>query len=92
MRHGASGSRKVAVPTWTAVAPAMRNSIASSPDTMPPDATIGIDVTEADCQTRRTAIGRIAGPDSPPKAFAIAGRRCSMSIASAGIVLATVTA
>ena len=36
MRSGEAGSQKVAVPTWTAVAPAIRNSAASVPVAMPP--------------------------------------------------------
>src|SRR3990172_12224549 len=57
-----SGSMKFAVPTWTAVAPAMRNSSASFALTMPPMPMIGTFATCAACQTMRTAMGLIAGP------------------------------
>ncbi len=38
-------------------------------------------------QTQRTAIGRIAGPDSPPKSPARAGRKVTGSMAIPGSVL-----
>ena len=66
-RSPASGSRKFAVPTATAVAPAARNSSASAP---------GLDPAHPDHRDRRpparrgaparSAIGRTAGPESPP--------------------------
>ena len=40
-RHGARGSRKVAVPTWTASAPAISSSTASAPGHHPADADDG---------------------------------------------------
>ena len=48
--------------------------------------TIGILTAAAACQTSRTAIGWIAGPESPPWTFARNGRRASTSIFIAGTV------
>ena len=86
-RSGVAGSAKFAVPTATAVAPAHRNSIASAGSTMPPMPRIGIFTAAAACQTRRTATGCSAGPESPPCTLPRKGRRRSTSITIAGIVL-----
>ena len=66
-RAGARGSAKVAVPTWTALAPARISSAASPPVAMPPTPTI-VRSGSAACTswTARTAIGWMAGPERPP--------------------------
>ena len=76
MRAGARGSAKVAVPTWTADAPASTSSAASAPLATPPTPTIGRSGWAACTSwTARTATGWIAGPDSPPPPAPSAGRR-----------------
>ena len=66
--RGAAGSAKVAVPTWTARAPASSSSTASSPRRDAATPTIGSvrDARRGTSCTARTATGWIAGPDSPP--------------------------
>ena len=86
------GSTKLAVPTCTAVAPAMMNSSASRASAMPPMPTIGIFTAWRHSCTMRTAIGRIAGPLRPPTPFEIFGRRVSTSITIARKVLTSDTA
>ena len=80
------------VPIWTAAAPTNRNSRASSAFAMPPIPMTGSRLPRATSHTMRTAMGRIAGPDSPPTTFARRGRRVSTSTAIAGIVLMRDTA
>ena len=56
-----------AVPSATALAPARRNSKASVPVMMPPDPMMGSSGSAAwTAHTARSAIGRMAGPLSPP--------------------------
>jgi len=69
------------VPTATAVAPAIRNSAASSPLAIPPIPMIGSATAWAACQTMRTATGRMAGPERPPVVLASFGRRVCTSMA-----------
>src|SRR5206468_8230205 len=87
MRRGEAGSQKLAVPTWTAWAPAMRNSAASSPEAMPPRPTTGILTASAAWYTKRSAMGLMAGPERPPKPAPMRGRRDLASMASAMKVL-----
>ena len=60
------GLMKLAVPTETAVAPAIINSRASSALAIPPIPMIGIFTAFATWYTMRTATGFTAGPDIPP--------------------------
>ena len=60
------GSAKFAVPTETAVAPAMRNSTASSPVAIPPIPITGIFTAWDASYTILTATGFTAGPEKPP--------------------------
>src|SRR5438094_561569 len=62
----ARGLTNVAVPTWTAVHPATRNSSASSARMMPPTPSTGMRTERAAWCARCTASGRMAGPDRPP--------------------------
>ena len=55
MRAPASGSRKLAVPTATAVAPAARKASASAPDSIPPMPITGIDTAPATARTCSSA-------------------------------------
>ena len=87
-----NGSTKFAVPTCTAVAPAMMNSSASSTVAMPPMPRIGIFTACRHSYTMRTAIGRIAGPLRPPITFVSFGCRVSTSMAIARNVLTSDTA
>ena len=64
-----NGSTKLAVPTCTALAPASMNSSTSRASMMPPMPMIGIFTSCRHSHTIRTAIGRIAGPLSPPTTF-----------------------
>jgi dihydroorotate dehydrogenase (NAD+) catalytic subunit len=69
-------------------APASRNSRASRPVRTPPQPMIGTSGSASlTAHTQRTAIGRIAGPDSPPESPARAGRNVTGSIAIPGSVL-----
>jgi len=86
------GSTKLAVPTWTAAAPAIRNSRTSRALPMPPIPMTGMRTRCAHSYTMRTAIGRMAGPLSPPIPFEIAGRRVSTSITMARNVFTSDTA
>ena len=87
-----NGSTKFAVPTCTALAPTIMNSSMSSAVMMPPIPMIGIRTAWRHSYTMRTAMGRMAGPLSPPTMFASFGRRVSMSIAIARKVLTSETA
>jgi len=81
IRCGAFGSAKVAVPTSTALAPAIRNSAASR--VRDSSQTDHWDLDSARCLVYiRRAIGLIAGPDKPPKPAPIRGVLVSMSMAS----------
>src|SRR6266849_640117 len=71
----ARGSQKLAVPTWTAVAPASMNSITSAAVEMPPIPMTGICTDFEASYTIRTAIGLMAGPESPAVTLAIRGLR-----------------
>ena len=64
-------------------APQSRNFTASSALVMPPIPQIGRLTACATCQTMRSAIGRIAGPESPPNTFDRTGRRVATSISIA---------
>ena len=64
-----------ALPTWMAVAPARRNSMASSAVEMPPMPITGMVTAEATCHTIRRAMGLMAGPESPPMMLASLGLR-----------------
>ena len=75
-----AGSMKLAVPISIAVAPAMRNSMASSAVMMPPSPTTGIFTAFATCQTILTATGFTAGPLSPPVPMLSLEQRFSMSM------------
>ena len=77
------GSEKLAVPTCTACAPAMMNSSASRPVAMPPRPITGIFTAPQACHTMRSAMGRMAGPDSPANTLLNTGRRFSRSMAIA---------
>ena len=69
------------MPTWTAFAPAIRNSRTCSTVSMPPIPKIGtFGSALRTSQTIRTATGRIAGPESPPVVKPIFGSRVSTSI------------
>ena len=57
---------KLAVPISTAVAPAMRNSMASVAFMMPPRPTTGMLTALATCHTMRRATGLTHGPLKPP--------------------------
>ena len=59
---------------------------------MPPAPTTGMPTAPASWYVSRTAIGRTAGPESPPVTLASAGRRRSRSITIPGIVFITVRA
>ena len=67
-------------PIDIAVAPASINSIASSPDIIPPNPIIGIFTALETSYTILTAIGLMAGPDSPPVTFANTGFLVFISI------------
>src|SRR3989304_4840771 len=67
MRMAAEGCTKFAVPTWMALAPATKNSAASSPVVIPPRPITGRRTARAASQTIRKARGLMAGPDSPPR-------------------------
>ena len=83
----------MAVPTWTAEAPATRNSIASSADQIPPMPIIGRSGrARAISQTIRSATGLIAGPLRPPISLARIGLRLRQSMAMPLIVLTRLTA
>ncbi len=69
----ACGLTKLAVPIWTAAAPAIKNSSASSAVMMPPIPITGIWVACTTCHTIRRATGLMAGPESPPVMLAIFG-------------------
>src|SRR5690606_5856202 len=94
-RAGARGSAKVAVPTWTAEAPARSSSAASSPRATPPTPTIGRSGSAAwtSC-TARTATGWVAGPGRPPPRSPEPGRKApgSGSMAMPRTVFTSVTA
>ena len=53
--------------------------MASSPDSMPPMPTTGMETAFAACQHMRRATGRTAGPESPPTTLASTGRRVRTS-------------
>ena len=57
---------KLCAPTATAVAPASKNSIASSALAIPPIPMIGMFTAFATCHTIRSATGFTAGPERPP--------------------------
>ena len=82
-----NGSTKLAVPTCTAVAPASMNSSTSRASMIPPMPMMGIDTAWRHSYTMRTAIGRMAGPLSPPMPFDRIGLRVSTSMAIARNVL-----
>ena len=89
---GARGSRKVAVPTWTASAPACRSSTASWPDCTPPTPTIAVSGNAArHSQTARTATGCTGAPESPPPPAPRTGRPVSVSRASPSSVFTSVS-
>ena len=69
------GLTKLAVPTWTADAPAIMNSSASRAVVIPPIPITGTSTSRQTCQTMRRATGLIAGPESPPVTLASTGRR-----------------
>ncbi len=87
-----NGSTKLAVPTCTAEAPAIMNSMASRASAMPPMPMIGIVIACRHSYTIRTAIGLMAGPLRPPTIFDSFGRRVSTSMAIARNVLTSDTA
>src|SRR5262249_1270434 len=87
MRKGERGAQKVAVATWAAEAPAIRNSAASTPVAMPPRPTTGIFTACTACKTKRRAMGLIAGPERPPNPAPSRGRRVRASMAKAIKVL-----
>src|SRR6202034_4657770 len=69
-------------------APASRNSRASRPVRTPPQPMMGTSGSASlTAHTQRTAIGRMAGRDSPPESPARAGRNVTGSIAIPGSVL-----
>ena len=74
------GLMKFAVPTEMADAPASMNSMASSAVRIPPMPMMGIFTAWAHCQTIRTAMGLMAGPDMPPVLLARAKVLRSISI------------
>ena len=86
------GSSKFAVPTCTALAPAMRNSSTSRAEATPPMPTIGMRTASWHSYTMRTAMGRMAGPLRPPTTLDSRGRRVSTSMAIARNVLTSETA
>src|SRR5450756_3152572 len=86
------GLTKVAVPTCTAVAPAMMNSSASCQVAMPPMPTIGMWTALATSQTIRRAMGLMHGPDRPAVTLSKTGLRAWISIARALKVLTRETA
>src|SRR5438128_2110377 len=53
------------------------NSRASAPEPMPPTPMTGIRTARAACQAMRTAMGRMAGPESPPVPKARRGRNAA---------------
>ena len=67
-----------AVPIWTAEAPAMKNSRASSAVQIPPIPTTGMFTVLHTSHTMRRAMGLIAGPESPPVMFPNRGVLVSM--------------
>ena len=74
------GSMKFAVPISIAVAPAKKNSIASSAEEMPPSPTTGIFTAFATCHTILRATGFTHAPLSPPVPMLSLGFLFSMSI------------
>ena len=74
------GRVKFAVPTPIAVAPARMNSIASRVEEMPPMPMTGSETARHACHTMRTAMGRMAGPDTPPVIVPVAVRLASTSM------------
>ena len=86
------GLWKFAVPTETALAPARIISIASSAVMIPPIPMIGSFTAFAASYTMRTAIGWIAGPDTPPVLFASTNDFLLISIFIPVIVLIRETA
>src|SRR5215469_15856209 len=80
IRTHAEGSWKSVVPTLTMEAPARISSSASWPVRTPPMPMIGTPGSASlTCQMQRTAIGLMAGPDSPPVSPARCGRIVSVS-------------
>ena len=65
----------------------MMNSSASRPVRMPPSPMTGILTAPTACHTMRSAMGRMAGPESPAKVLLNTGRRFSRSMAQAWKVL-----
>src|SRR5574344_2709819 len=82
-----AGSIKLAVPTSTARAPAIRNSNASAALQIPPNPTTGILTAWATCHTMRTATGLTQGPLRPPVMVLKYGRCFSTSMAIPNNVL-----
>ena len=78
-RRAAEAIASVWTSTRNSQAPARMNSNASCVLNMPPIPMTGMSTARAACQTIRRAIGRIAGPDSPPSTFDSTGRRVSTS-------------
>ena len=90
--QGARGSRNVAVPTWTASAPASNSSTASRPEKTPPTPTMGSSGNAArHSHTARTATGCTAAPDSPPPPAPRKGRPDSVSRARPSSVFTSVS-
>lgn len=57
-----------AVPTWTAEAPAKRNSTASRQFVIPPQPKMGVSGKASKMSyTHRKAMGLMAGPERPPR-------------------------
>src|SRR5450830_105182 len=92
MSSMAVGLTKVAVPTCTAVAPAMMNSRASCQVAMPPMPTTGMWTALATSQTMRRAMGLMHGPDRPAVTLSKTALRVWISIARALNVLTSETA
>src|ERR1035441_7216064 len=87
-RPASEGSRKFAVPIWTAFAPATRNSTACSTVSIPPIPKIGIFGRAVRAPpTMRSEVGGSGGPESPPVVKPIFGSRRSRSIARPTSVL-----
>ena len=90
--HGARGSRNVAVPTWTASAPASRNSTASRPENTPPTPTIGSVGEGRPALPHGPHRHRVHGaPESPPPPAPRTGRPVSMSSARPSSVFTRVS-
>src|SRR5450756_31821 len=92
MSSMAVGLMKVAVPTCTAVVPAMMNSTASCQVEIPPMPTTGMWTARATSQTMRRAMGLMHGPDSPAVTLSKTGLRAWISTARALNVLTRETA